>query len=154
MLIVVTTSDRDFHGVFFSFTPKQYWNIIRNYTIRHVPFALDFFFLWRCDPTRVMASSFLRFLDHTQRRTTVGRTLLDEWFARRRDLYMTTHNTHNKQISMPPGGFELTISASELPQTYALDRAVTGIGYLILFKFQNHTIIGHYLTRAVKYFVT
>jgi hypothetical protein len=26
----------------------------------------NFFFLWRCDPTRVMASSFLRFLDHTQ----------------------------------------------------------------------------------------
>jgi len=36
------------------------------------------FFLWRCDPTRVMASSFLMFLDHTQRRTTVGRTPLDE----------------------------------------------------------------------------
>ena len=35
------------------------------------------FFLWRCDPTRVMASSFLGFLDHTQRRTTVGRTLPD-----------------------------------------------------------------------------
>ena len=32
----------------------------------------QFFFLWRCDPTRVIASSFLRFLDHTQRRTTVG----------------------------------------------------------------------------------
>jgi len=28
------------------------------------------FFLWHCDPTRVMTSSFLRFLDHTQRRTT------------------------------------------------------------------------------------
>jgi len=33
----------------------------------------NFFLLWRCDPT-----SFLRFLDHTQRRTTVGRTPLDE----------------------------------------------------------------------------
>jgi len=44
------------------------------------------------------------FLDHTQRRTTVGRTPLDEWSARRRDLYLTTHNTHNRQISMPPGG--------------------------------------------------
>jgi len=33
-------------------------------------------FLWRCDPTRVMASPFTRFLDHTQRRTAVGRTLL------------------------------------------------------------------------------
>jgi len=37
-----------------------------------------YFFLWRCDPTRVMASSFLMFLDHTQRRITVGRTPLDE----------------------------------------------------------------------------
>ena len=35
-------------------------------------------FLWRCGPTRAMASSFLRFLDHTQRRITVGRTPLDE----------------------------------------------------------------------------
>jgi hypothetical protein len=34
--------------------------------------------LWRCDRTLVMASSFLRFPDHTQRRTTVGRTPLDE----------------------------------------------------------------------------
>jgi len=51
-----------------------------------------------------MASSFLRVLDHTQLRTTVGRTPLDEWSARRRDLYLTKHNTHNKQISMPPGG--------------------------------------------------
>jgi len=33
--------------------------------------------LWRCGPTRAMASSFLRFLDHTQRPTTVGRTPLD-----------------------------------------------------------------------------
>ena len=52
-----------------------------------------------------MASSFTRFLDHTQRRITVGRTPLDEWSARRRDLYLTTHNTHNWQTSMrPPGG--------------------------------------------------
>ena len=36
------------------------------------------------------ASSFTRFLDHTQRRTTVGRTPLDEWSACRRDLYLTT----------------------------------------------------------------
>ena len=82
-------------------------------------------FLWRCDPTRVMASAFLRFLDHTQRRTTVGRTRLDKWSARRRDLYLTTHNTHNRQTSMPPLGFESTSSAGERLQTYALDRAAT-----------------------------
>ena len=37
-----------------------------------------FFFMWRCGPTRARTSSFLRFLDHTQRRITVGRTPLDE----------------------------------------------------------------------------
>ena len=86
------------------------------------------FLLWRCDPARVMASSFLKFLDHTQRRTTVSRTPLDEWSARRRDVYLTTSNTHNRQASMPPVGFEPTISSGERPQTYALDRAATGTG--------------------------
>ena len=76
-----------------------------------------------------MASSVLmRVLDHTQRRTTVGRTLLNEWSARRRDLYLITHNTHNRQTSMPPVGFEPTISAGKRPQTYALDCAAPGTG--------------------------
>ena len=92
-----------------------------------------FFFLWRCDPTRFMASSFLMFLDHTQRRITVGWTPLDEWSARRRDLYLTTHNTHNRQTSMPPVGFEPTISAGERPQTNALDRAANGTGFLSMY---------------------
>jgi hypothetical protein len=60
-----------------------------------------------------MEHLFLRFLDHTQRRNTVGRTPLDEWSARRRDLYLTTHDTHNRQISMPPVGFEPKISAGK-----------------------------------------
>jgi hypothetical protein len=43
------------------------------------PQNFSFFkFLWRCGPTQTLASSFLRFLDHTQRRTIVGRTPLDE----------------------------------------------------------------------------
>jgi len=33
------------------------------------------------------------FLDHTQRRTTVGRSPLDEWSARRTNLYLTTLTT-------------------------------------------------------------
>ena len=63
-----------------------------------------FCFLWRCGPTWAMASSFTRFLDHTQRRITVSRTPLDEWSARRRDLYLTSHNTHNSKTPMPPSG--------------------------------------------------
>ena len=62
-----------------------------------------------------MEHPFLMFLDHTQRHTTVGRTLLDVCSARRRDLYLTTHDTRNRQISMPPVGFEPTISAGERP---------------------------------------
>ena len=31
---------------------------------------------------------------------------------------------------MPPVGFEPTVSAGERPQTYALDRAATGTGYV------------------------
>ena len=57
--------------------------------------------------------------------TTVGRTPLDEWSARRRYLYLTTHN---RQTSMPPAGFEPAIPASERPQTHATDRAATATG--------------------------
>jgi len=53
----------------------------------------------------------------------VGRTPLDEWSARRRDLYLTTRDTHNRQISVPPVGFEPTISAGERPQAAHLLRS-------------------------------
>ena len=52
-------------------------------------------------PPWAKASSFRRFLDHTQRRTTFGRTPLDKWSTRRRDRYLTTHNTHNKHPCPP-----------------------------------------------------
>ena len=89
---------------------------------------------------------FLSFLDNTQRRITVGRTPLDVWSVRRRDLYLTTHNTHNRQTSMPPVGFEPTISACERPQTYALDRAATGTGESYI----QHKILN---TQPTKYYV-
>ena len=44
-------------------------------------------------PPWARASSFTEFLDHIQWRTTVGRTPLDEWSARHRDLYLTTLTT-------------------------------------------------------------
>jgi len=84
----------------------------------------NIFFYWRYNPLRVcilqpssgaLASSRTRFLDHTQQRATVGRIPLDEWSVRRRDLYLTTHNAHNRQISMPPVGLEPTIAAGEWP---------------------------------------
>jgi len=83
--------------------------------------------VWCCGPMQGMASSFMRFLDHT-RPITVGRTPLDECSTRRRDLYLTTHNTHNRQTSTPLVGFVPMISAGERPQPYALDHVATGTG--------------------------
>jgi hypothetical protein len=61
-----------------------------------------------------------------QLKSLVSRNPLDEWLAHHRDLYLTPHNTHNRQTFMPSVGFEPMISAGEQPQTYALDRAATG----------------------------
>jgi len=43
-------------------------------------------------------------------------------------LYLTTHNTHNRQTSMPLTLFEPASPASERPQTHALDHSAAGIG--------------------------
>jgi len=72
---------------------------------------------------------------HTHTRThTLGMTPLDEGSARRKYLYLKTHNIHNRQTSVSSVGFETAIPASELPQNRALDRATTGIGYMRLNK--------------------
>jgi hypothetical protein len=65
---------------------------------------------------------------HSDTRTTLGRTPLDEWSTRRSDLYLTTYNNHKILTPMPPLGFEPAIPAREGPQTHALDRAAAGIG--------------------------
>jgi hypothetical protein len=69
--------------------------------------------------------------------TTLGRTPLDEGSARRRDLCLTRHNTHKRQISIPSPGFEPTIPASKRPQTHALDRVATGIGITKIYPLSN-----------------
>ena len=114
---------------FFNFnicTMHLYYLINEPTNAQFIKRLLLFVCFWRDSPQWATASTFTRFLDHTQRRTTLCRTPLDEWSARRRDLYLTTHNTHNRQTSMLPAGFEPTISASQGPQTYDLDRAATG----------------------------
>ena len=68
----------------------------------------------------------------TLRHATLGRSPLDEWSARHRYLYLITHKTHRRLISMPLAGFEPLIPASERPQTHAFRRAATGIGPFIL----------------------
>jgi hypothetical protein len=58
----------------------------------------------------------------TLRHTTLGRAPLYEWSACRRDFHLTTHNTHKRQTSMPPPGFEPAIPASECPQNHLKPR--------------------------------
>ena len=64
----------------------------------------------------------------TLRHTTLGRTPLDKWSALRIDLYLTTHNTHDRQRSVFLTGFDPAVPASERPQTHALDHAAASIG--------------------------
>jgi len=68
-----------------------------------------------------MVSSFTRFLDHTERRNTFGRTSLDEWSARRRYLYLTTQHSQQTDFHTSCG-----IRTHNLSRRAALDRAATG----------------------------
>jgi hypothetical protein len=94
-------------------------------------------------PTHSRCRGCLFSLDHNQTHTTVGRTPLDEGSARRRDLYLTTQTLYKKQTSIPPVGFEPTIPASARPQTYASDRATTGVGYFKLYHSKHNTFHMH-----------
>jgi hypothetical protein len=94
---------------------------------------LLFIYFWHSRLQWARSSSFTRFLDHTQRRTTVARFPLDKCLARRRDLDLTIHNACSRQTSMPQVRFEPTISAGKRPQTHALDRAAIGTGAFIFF---------------------
>jgi hypothetical protein len=73
--------------------------------------------------------------------TTLCRTALDKWSARRRDLYLTTHNTHTRQTFMPQAGFKLTILVCERQQTHSLDRTVTEIGQKKILSCTNKAVL-------------
>jgi hypothetical protein len=88
-------------------------------------------FLWFHIPSRPRPPHYCG-SEITLRHSILGRTPVDEWSDRRRDLYLTTHNTHDRQTSMPSAGFQPAIWERERPQTHALDGAVTGIGSFTL----------------------
>jgi hypothetical protein len=89
---------------------------------------LTFFFLWRLDPIPVPGLPLRDFAITFNGHTTLGRTPLDKWSSRRRDLYLTAHNCRKRKTSLPPEGFEPTFPVSERPQTHALHRAATKSG--------------------------
>jgi hypothetical protein len=71
-----------------------------------------------------------RGLTITLRYITLVSSPLDERSALLRDLYLTKHNTHKRQISMSQAGFETAVPAIKPPQTHALVRAGNGMGRL------------------------
>ena len=108
-----------------SLTPGKTW------PAAHVSLWRQRFFFWgggRWGPTRTMILSFTRFLYHTGQRTTFGRTPLDDWSARLRDLYLTINNTHNRQTSVPSVGFE----PRNLSRRVAADRRFRPRGHRVL----------------------
>jgi len=75
------------------------------------------FFIYLAQQPPVGQGRLIHEVSRSHRRTTLSRNPLDGWLARSRDLYLTTLHTHNRQTSMPPVGFEPTVSGGERPQT-------------------------------------
>ena len=92
--------------------------ILRNILSSYGQFGFD-----ATAPQWARASSFTRFLDHAT-------THHNRWDSSGRVISPSQRslpdNTHKRQTSVPPVGFEPTISAGKRPQTYALERAATG----------------------------
>jgi hypothetical protein len=59
-----------------------------------------------------------------------------------RPLTNNAYNTHNRQTSTPPAGFEPAIPASGRRQTHALDSTAIGFGF-------NWNYISHYLKKWI-----
>jgi hypothetical protein len=93
------------------------WNVSGStgFTCRRIEKCRGFIFSMSRQPLgRLGRLIFSRLHDHTPfRQTTLSRTPLDEGPARRRDLYLTKHNIHERQTSMPPAGFEPTIQQAD-----------------------------------------
>lgn len=79
-----------------------------------------------------MGSILLRSGDHTQTHQ-IQETPLHEGSACRRELCLTTSNTHNIKASITTAGFETEIPARVRLQNHALDRAATLIGVVFTF---------------------
>jgi len=107
--------------------------------VNYFKFRYDLFYCGAAAPLGPMPPHFLGFTI-TRRHTTLGRTPLDRWSARRRGLYLTTHTIRKKKTSMPPMGFEPAILASKRQQTHGVDSAATGIGLHVRLRHVIHTL--------------
>jgi hypothetical protein len=79
------------------------WNACGSLAIGACYHFCIFFLVWPLLPAHCRCRGLLLHTI-TLRHATLGRTPLDEGSVRRRDLYLTTHNTHKRQASVPIGG--------------------------------------------------
>jgi len=105
---------------------------VENFLAWANPVSLNIFVFGATAPIGPGPPHLRGFLDHTQRRTTVGRTLLDEWSVCRWDLYLTTHNTRNRQPSMPPAVIKYTIQNAKTANITHLFHSKMESVYLLL----------------------
>jgi hypothetical protein len=89
---LLTSKQRPINETFMYFHPSS-MHVMSKLMVKKSLFVCLF---WRHSHQWARASSFTSFLDHRRRRTTLGRTTMDERSARRRDLCLTTHNSHNR----------------------------------------------------------
>jgi hypothetical protein len=87
------------------FGMQKWWFWWICHLVKPLAQTCTFFFPMGRQPLGGLGRLIFRGFTITQfRHTTLGKTPLDEWPVRRRDLYLTTHNTHNRQTSMSLGG--------------------------------------------------
>ena len=107
-----------------SLDPEQVWNLYEYFWLfgvaisSQVCFPFFFFLLLAQQPPSSPTVDHDLLIHEVSRSHTLthhSRTSLDEWSARVRDLYLTTHNIHNRQTFMSSVGFEPTNSSGERP---------------------------------------
>jgi hypothetical protein len=76
---------------------------------------------------------------HSDTRQMVGLLWMSDQLVAKTSTWQYT--ALNRQRSMPLAGFELTLPASERPQTHTLDRVTTGFGQYILLHHKNVSLI-------------
>ena len=110
VLLFSTDSKRKLACYFKTVHCRYLWPRRNVFTARYDPSP---FFLWFHSPSGPRPQHWV--FEVTLRHTTLDRTHLDEWSARRRDPYVTTHNTHKGETSMLPAGLEHAIPTIERP---------------------------------------
>jgi hypothetical protein len=95
-----TECDREASTMRRPWPTRLHENDIINYQF-YVPTPMFTFFFYGSTAPSGPGSPHYRGFTITLRHTTLGRTPL-EWPARRKDLYLTTHNIHKRQTAMPP----------------------------------------------------